>query len=101
VVGECSLQGALDRLSALRAAGEQVAVIISRESMRAMSGSELLARSRSTHPVAKILQVDYGDDLRKFDVIAQGMAAGNVEHYVTPPSNLRSAVLLELKGIVG
>jgi thioredoxin reductase (NADPH) len=94
VVGERSPQGALDRLSALREAGEEVAVIISRESMRAMSGSELLACSRSSHPVAKrILLVDYGDDLRKFDVIAQGMAAGNVDHYLTKPWRPREHLL--------
>jgi len=94
VVGECSPQGALDRLRALRDAGEQVALIISRESMHAMSGSELLARSRSTAPVAKrILLVDYGDDLRKFDVIAQGMATGDVDHYVSKPWRPRERLL--------
>ncbi|HUB42211.1 MAG TPA: fused response regulator/thioredoxin-disulfide reductase, partial [Streptosporangiaceae bacterium] len=99
VVGECSPPAALDRLSALREAGEQVAVIISRESMQAMSGSELLARSRSTHPVAKrILLVDYGDDLRKFDVIARGMAAGNVEHYLTKPWRPREHLLYPVVG---
>ena len=36
VVGETSAQAALERLGALRDAGEQVALIISYESMRAM-----------------------------------------------------------------
>jgi thioredoxin reductase (NADPH) len=99
VVGECSPQGALDRLGALRDAGEQVALIISRESMHAMSGSELLARSRSSHPVAnRILLVDYGDDLRKFDVIAQGMAAGDVDHYVSKPWRPREHLLYPVVG---
>jgi len=99
VVGECSPQAALDRLAALRDAGEQVALVISRESMHAMSGSELLARSRSSHPVAKrILVVDYGDDLRKFDVIAQGMAAGNVDHYVSKPWRPREHLLYPVVG---
>ena len=62
VVGESSPQAALDRLDALRDAGEQVALIISRQSMQAMSGSELLARSRSAHPDAKrILLIGYGE----------------------------------------
>jgi thioredoxin reductase (NADPH) len=100
VVGECSAQEALDRLGALREAGEQVALIISGEAMHAMSGTELLARSRSTHPVAKrILLVDYGDDLRKFDVIAQGIATGDVDHYLTkpwrPPDHLLYPVVSE------
>jgi thioredoxin reductase (NADPH) len=85
VVGESSPPAALDRLNALHDEGEQVALIISRESMQAMSGSELLARSRSTHPDAKrILLFDYGD-LGMLDVVAQGMAAGNVDQYVTRP----------------
>jgi CheY-like chemotaxis protein len=45
VLGESSPGAALDRLAALHEAGGQVALIISRESMQAMSGSELLARS--------------------------------------------------------
>ncbi len=85
VAGESSPAAALERLNALREAGEQVALIICYESMQAMSGSELLARSRSAHPDAKrILLVDYGD-LRMLDVIAQGMAVGNVEYYLTKP----------------
>jgi thioredoxin reductase (NADPH) len=85
VVGESSPAAALDRLAAMRAAGEQVALILSRESMQAMPGSELLARSRSTHPDAKrILLIEYGD-LRMRDVVAQGMASGDVEHYVSRP----------------
>ena len=47
VVGESSPAAALERLSALRDAGEQVALIICYEPMRAMPGSELLARSRT------------------------------------------------------
>jgi len=52
VLGETSARAALERLGALREPGEQVALIICAESMRAMPGSELLARSRSTHPGA-------------------------------------------------
>jgi thioredoxin reductase (NADPH) len=98
VVGESSPPAALDRLKAMRDAGEQVALIISRESMQAMSGSELLARSRSTHPDAKrILLVDYGD-LVMFDVVAQGMAAGNVDQYVTRPWRPPGQVLYPVVG---
>src|SRR5512140_992989 len=78
VVGETSAAAALEQLAALRDAGEQVALIICYESMRAMPGSELLARSRAAHPDAKrILLVDYGDT-RMLDVIAHGMALGHV-----------------------
>jgi thioredoxin reductase (NADPH) len=93
VAGESSPTAALDRLDALRRAGEQVALIISRESMQAMSGSELLARSRSTHPDAKrILLIEYRD-IPMFDCIVQGMATGNVEYYLTKPWRPRQHLL--------
>jgi len=98
VVGEFSPAAALDRLRALRDAGEQVALIISCESMQAMPGSEVLARSRSTHPDAKrILLVDYGD-AQMLDCIAQGMATGNVEHFVTRPWRPRERFLYPVIG---
>jgi thioredoxin reductase (NADPH) len=85
MVCESSPPAALYRLSALRDAGDQVALIICYEPMQAMSGSELLARSRSMHPDAKrILLIDYNDQ-RMLAVIAQGMAVGNVEYYLTKP----------------
>src|SRR5215475_15523099 len=60
VMGETSAQAALERLGALRDSGEQVALIICYESMRAMPGGEVLARSRAAHPGAKrILLVDF------------------------------------------
>jgi CheY-like chemotaxis protein len=85
VMGETSALVALERLGALRDAGEQVALIICYESMGAMPGSELLARSRSTYPDAKrILLIDHGDQ-RMLEVIARGMALGHVEYYLTKP----------------
>ena len=98
VVGETSVAAALERLSAFRGAGEQVALIICYESMRAMSGSELLARSRSSHPDAKrILLIDYGDS-RMLEVIAHGMALGHVEHYLTKPWRPRQHLLYPVVG---
>lgn len=98
VLGESSPRAALDRLGALRDAGEQVALIICCELMQAMSGSELLARSRSAYPDAKrILLVDYGD-LRMLDVIARGMAVGNVEYYLTKPWRPRQHLLYPVVG---
>src|SRR6476659_1996353 len=62
VMAETSAHAALGRLGALRESGDQVALIICAESMRAMPGSELLARSRPTRPDAKrILLIDHGD----------------------------------------
>jgi thioredoxin reductase (NADPH) len=98
ILGETSAQGALERLGTLRDAGEQVALIICYESMRAMPGSELLAHSRSTHPDAKrILLVDYNDQ-RMLEVIARGMAHGHVEHYLTKPWRPRQHLLYPVIG---
>jgi thioredoxin reductase (NADPH) len=112
VMGETSAQPALERLAALRDSGEQVALIICYESMRAMPGSELLARSRSTHPDAKrILLIDYGDMFpaarrvrlpgsytSMLEVIAHGMALGHVEYYLTKPWRPRQHLLYPVVG---
>jgi thioredoxin reductase (NADPH) len=98
VVGETSAPVALRRLAALRDAGDQVALIICNECMPAMPGSELLARSRSTHPGAKrILLIDYGDR-RMLEVIARGMALGHIEHYLTKPWRPRQHLLYPVVG---
>jgi CheY-like chemotaxis protein len=98
VVGETSAAAALERLAALRDAGEQVALIICYESMRAMPGSELLARSRAAHPNAKrILLIDWGDQ-QMLEVIARGMALGHIEYYLTKPWRPRQHLLYPVLG---
>src|SRR5215469_2852792 len=98
VMGETSAHTALERLNALRESGEQVALIVCAESMRALPGSELLARSRSTHPDAKrILLIDYRDR-RMLEVIAHGMALGHVEYYLTKPWRPRQHLLYPVIG---
>ena len=98
VMVETSAPAALERLAALRESGEQVALIICCESMRAMPGSELLARSRAAHPNAKrILLIDHGDT-RMLEVIAHGMALGHVEHYLTKPWRPRQHLLYPAVG---
>ena len=98
VVGETSAAAALERLAELGAAGEQVALIICYESMRAMPGSELLAHSRTVHPGAKrILLIDH-DDQRLREVIARGMALGHIEYYLTKPWRPRQHLLYPVIG---
>jgi thioredoxin reductase (NADPH) len=63
-----------------------------------MPGSELLARSRSTHPDAKrILLINYSDQ-RMLEVIARGMALGHVEYYLTKPWRPREHLLYPVIG---
>jgi thioredoxin reductase (NADPH) len=98
VMGTTSAQAAIERLAALRESGEPVALIICAESMPSMSGSELLARSRSAHPDAKrILLIDYGDK-RMLEVIARGMALGDLEYYLTKPWQPRAHLLYPVIG---
>jgi thioredoxin reductase (NADPH) len=98
VMGQTTAHAALERLGALRESSEQVALIICAEFMRAMSGSELLARSRSTHPDAKrILLIDYSDH-RMLEVIARGMALGHLEYYLTKPWRPREHLLYPVIG---
>src|SRR5262249_18183066 len=83
VIVETSPEAALERLAALVDSGEQAALIICCQSMAAMPGAELLARSRSAQPEAKrILLIDEGDQ-RMLEVISRGMALGHVEYYLT------------------
>ena len=97
VVGETAA-AALERLDALQDAGDQIALIICAESMRAMPGSELLARSRSAYPDAKrILLIDYTDQ-RMLEVIARAMALGHVEYYLTKPWRPREHLLYPVIG---
>src|SRR5215472_18719428 len=98
VMGRISAHAALEQLNALCESGEQVTLIICAESMRAMSGSALLARSRSTHPDAKrILLIDYSDQ-RMLEVIARGMALGHLEYYLTKPWLPREHLLYPVIG---
>jgi thioredoxin reductase (NADPH) len=100
VMGETSAAAALERLGALRDSGDVVALIICYERMRAMPGSELLARSRSAHPDAKrILLIDYADT-RLLEVIARGMALGHVEYFMTKPWRPREHWLYPVIGEV-
>jgi CheY-like chemotaxis protein len=98
VMGETSVAAALERLGVLREAGEQVALIICYESMRAMPGSELLARSRSTHPNAKRILLIEKVDQHMLEVIAHGMALGHVEYYLTKPWRPRQHLLYPVVG---
>jgi thioredoxin reductase (NADPH) len=66
--------------------------------MHTMPGSELLAQSRSTYPEAKrILLIDYGDPTI-LECVAQAMAAGNVDHYLTQPWRPREHCLYPVVG---
>ena len=98
VMGETSAQAALGRRGALRDSGDEVALIICYESMRAMPGSELLARTRSaTRTPKRILLIDYRDQ-RMLEVIAHGMALGHVEYYMTKPWRPRQHLLYPVVG---
>src|SRR5437763_16582517 len=76
VMGETSAQAALERLGALRDSGEQGALIICAEPMRAMPGPELVARGRAAHPDAQRIPLIAYIAQRMLDVSARRTALG-------------------------
>jgi thioredoxin reductase (NADPH) len=89
VVGR-SAGEALAILHTLQRNGQRVAVVLARQWMTEMNGSDLLVGIRSLHPRAKrvllISPRDWGHG-RTADAIRGAIASGCVDHYLTKPLN--------------
>jgi thioredoxin reductase (NADPH) len=88
VLCERSPTDALGLLEAMRADGDEVAVVLADQWMPDLTGEELLARARHLHPHAKRgLLVDWGawGDRPTADAILGAMALGNIDYYVLKP----------------
>ena len=88
IVCERSATQALDTLRALRAAGDDVAVVLADQWMPDLTGGELLARVRALHPQAKrALLIRWGawGDRSTADAVLQAMALGHIDYYVLKP----------------
>jgi thioredoxin reductase len=75
-------------LEAMQRNGGSVAVVLARQWMAEMNGSDLLARLRSVHPRAKrVLLISAGDwgHERTADAIRGAIASGCVDHYLSKP----------------
>ena len=89
VVSESSAGKTLTALEAMQRNGKRVAVVLARQWMGEMNGSDLLASLRSLHPRAKrVLLISPGDwgHERTADAIRGAIASGCVDHYLSKPS---------------
>ena len=85
VLSESSARVALDRLSALAGAGEEVALILADQWMPEISGVELLAAARRINRTARRgLLVQWGDRSTSGPIL-QASALGHIDYYVPKP----------------
>jgi thioredoxin reductase (NADPH) len=88
VVCEQSCNEALAKLEGMRAAGDQVALVLADQWLRELTGGDLLARVRNIHPHAKrALLVEWGawGDRPTADAMLRAMALGQMDYYVLKP----------------
>jgi thioredoxin reductase (NADPH) len=88
VVVESSAGETLMALEAMERDGQRVAVVLARQWMAEMNGSDLLASVRSLHPRAKrVLLISPGDwgHERTADAIRGAIASGCVDYYLSKP----------------
>jgi thioredoxin reductase (NADPH) len=88
ILCERSAAKALQKLEAMRVAGEDVAVVLADQWIPEVSGSELLAQVRELHPHAKrALLIAWGawGDRPTADAVLRAMALGHIDYYVLKP----------------
>jgi thioredoxin reductase (NADPH) len=89
IVCVSSADEAMERLQALAAAGEDVAVVLAAQSFAETTGGELLGRVRDLHAHAQRgLLIEWGSwgDGRTAEEIFEAMARRQIEYYVIRPS---------------
>jgi thioredoxin reductase (NADPH) len=85
VVPFLSARAALDGVAAIKADGEEIALVIADQWMPEMNGNELLARVHALEPTAKrALLVAWGDRSAA-PTILEGCAFGELDNYVVKP----------------
>jgi thioredoxin reductase (NADPH) len=85
VVCESSAMWGMKRLRELKAAREEVALVLADQWMPDISGTEFLARARNIVPTAKrALLIEWGDRTAQEPVL-QAMTLGHTDYYVNKP----------------
>ena len=85
VVCESSAMWAMKKLRELKAAGEEVALVVADQWMPDIRGTEFLARARRLFPIAKrVLLLEWGDRTSQEPVL-QAMTLGHIDYYVNKP----------------
>jgi len=88
VICERSAETALAALEQMRAAGDDVALVLADQWMPEMTGSDLLARVRQVHPHAKRgLMIAWGawGDRKTTEAVLKAMGNGDMDYYVIKP----------------
>jgi thioredoxin reductase (NADPH) len=88
VLCEKSPAQAREKLEDMRAAGEQVALVLAAQSLTGDTGADLLAYVKHVHPRAKRgLLIEFGDWGVKStaDAVLKAMALGHIDYYVLKP----------------
>jgi thioredoxin reductase (NADPH) len=85
VICETSAMWGMKRLRDLRAAGEEVALILADQWMPDITGAEFLARASQLFPTAKrAVLVEWGDR-RTQEPVLRAMTLGHIDYYVNKP----------------
>ena len=85
IVCEASAERGLERLRELKAAGEDVALVLADQWLPGANGTEFLARSHHLFPTAKrVLLVSQGDSTVR-EPLLQSTALGRIDYYVNKP----------------
>ena len=85
VVSVPSSKWGMQRLRELKAAGEEVALVLADQWMPDMSGTEFVAQARQLFPTAKrALLVEWGDRTAREPII-RSMTLGHIDYYVNKP----------------
>jgi thioredoxin reductase (NADPH) len=88
VTCQASPRAAIEKLEAVRRAGEQVALVFADQWLPEMTGREFLTRAKQLHPHAKrALLVDWGSWGHRptADAMLGAMARGEIDYYVLKP----------------
>jgi thioredoxin reductase (NADPH) len=88
VVCKGSGQAALDYLEGIRERGQELALLLSAQWMKSLTGEDLLIRARALHPRAKrALLIEFGawGDRPTAEVVLHAMALGHMDYYVLKP----------------
>jgi thioredoxin reductase (NADPH) len=85
VVCEASTETGLKALQQLKAAGDEVAIVLADQWMPGMNGTELLSRAHQLFPTAKRALLVAQEDTTVREPLLQATALGQVDYYVSKP----------------
>ncbi len=85
IVCETSAERGLERLRELKAAGEDVVLVLADQWLPGASGTEFLARTHDLFPTAKRALLIEPDDSAVREPLLQSAALGRIDHYLNKP----------------